>query len=201
MTASLLLIRHAAHGHLGQSLTGRLPDIPLSAAGADQALALGRALAGAGIDAVHSSPSLRARETARPVAGEQALAVEVVDALDEIDFGDWTGMTFADLTNDPRWQEWNALRSRARAPGGESMAEAQSRVVRHMRDTAQRFAGGTVAMVTHCDIIRAAIAAMLGLSLDRILRFDIGPASVSRIVIGSWGCRVVSINEDPACRA
>lgn len=201
MTANLLLIRHAAHGHLGQILTGRLPDIPLSTAGAGQALALCRALAGTGIDAIHSSPSLRAQETGRHLADQHGLAVEVVDALDEVDFGEWTGLAFADLASDPRWQEWNARRSTARTPGGESMEDAQSRVVAHMRDTAERHAGGTVAMVTHCDIIRAAIAAVLGLSLDQILQFDIAPASVSRIVIGEWGCRVVSINEEVACRA
>ena len=50
-------------------------------------------------------------------------------------------------------------------------------------------------MVSHCDIIRAIVATALGLSLDHIHRFEIGPASVSRLVVGSWGARVLSLNE------
>jgi broad specificity phosphatase PhoE len=62
-------------------------------------------------------------------------------------------------------------------------------------DVGRSMAGQIVAMVTHCDVIRAVIAAILGLSLDHILRFDVAPASVSRLVAGEWGARVVSINE------
>lgn len=49
--------------------------------------------------------------------------------------------------------------------------------------------------VSHCDIIRGLIAYYLGLPLDNLLRFDIDPASVSRLVVGSWGARVMSMNE------
>jgi broad specificity phosphatase PhoE len=52
-----------------------------------------------------------------------------------------------------------------------------------------------VALVSHCDIIRGIIAHYLGLPLDNLLRFDIDPASVSRIVVGDWGARVISVNE------
>ena len=42
---------------------------------------------------------------------------------------------------------------------------------------------------------RGAVAAILGLPLDHLLRFDIGPASVTRIDAGDWGMRLVSLNE------
>jgi broad specificity phosphatase PhoE len=53
-------------------------------------------------------------------------------------------------------------------------------------------------MVTHCDIIRAVIAHVLGLSLDHILRFDIDPASISRLAVGDWGAKILSLNETGA---
>jgi probable phosphoglycerate mutase len=53
-------------------------------------------------------------------------------------------------------------------------------------------------MVTHCDIIRAIVAAVLGLSLDRILRFDVSPATISRIAAGEWGERLMTLNEGAA---
>jgi broad specificity phosphatase PhoE len=52
-----------------------------------------------------------------------------------------------------------------------------------------------VALVSHSDMIRAALCWALGLPLDNLLRFDIGPASVSRVAVGTWGARVLSINE------
>jgi probable phosphoglycerate mutase len=50
-------------------------------------------------------------------------------------------------------------------------------------------------MVTHCDIIRAVVARVLGLSLDHFGRFDIDPASCTRLAVGDWGAKVLSLNE------
>jgi broad specificity phosphatase PhoE len=83
-------------------------------------------------------------------------------------------------------------------PGGEGMADAQSRIVSHMQDMAQANDGTTIAMVTHCDMIRAAVAWILGLSLDNLLRFDVDPGSVTRLVMGDWGAILTGLNERPA---
>jgi probable phosphoglycerate mutase len=197
-TATILLIRHAAHGHLGDVLSGRQEGIPLAPEGVRQAAALARRLSAAPPDAVQASPVQRAQETAQAIAAECGREVETVAALDEIDFGEWTGRRFAELDGDPAWSRWNTARAEAEAPGGESMAAAQERAMAHLRGAAERHAGGTVAMVTHCDIIRAIVAAVLGLSLDRILRFDVSPATISRIAAGEWGERLMTLNEGAA---
>jgi probable phosphoglycerate mutase len=197
-TSTILLIRHAAHAHVGHTLSGRMPGLALTEEGERQALELSRRLTGERPDIVQSSPVERARQTAQAIAAACGREVDVAGGLEEVDFGEWTGSSFAELENDPRWRFWNARRSEAEAPGGESMAAAQQRALRHMRETAARQPGGTVAMVTHCDIIRALVAAILGLSLDHILRFDVGPASVTRIAAGDWGARLTSLNEGAA---
>jgi broad specificity phosphatase PhoE len=195
MRATILLIRHAAHGHLGAILSGRSEGIPLSDEGREQATRLRAMLQAVALDRVQSSPVQRARETAAAIAGERT--VEIVGALDEIDFGDWTGRRFDSLAGDAEWDRWNTTRSQACPPGGESMIAAQQRALGHLRMAASRHPGETIAMVTHCDVIRAVVAAVLGLSLDRILRFDVDPASVTRVVAGEWGERLVSLNERP----
>lgn len=194
MTATLLLIRHAAHGHLGQVLSGRMPGVPLSAAGRAQAAALAERLSREPIAAVLSSPVERARETATAIAAAKGLEVEVAAALDEIDFGAWTGLQFAALEGDAAWREWNTRRSVARAPGGETMAAAQLRAWGCVAAVAARFPERTVALVSHADVLKAVVAQVLGLPLDRLLTFDIDPASVTRIVAGDWGARLVSLN-------
>lgn len=197
-TATILLIRHATHGHLGARLSGRGAGIPLTAEGTAQARALGHRLAAAPPDVLQASPVQRAQETAAAIADACGGEVETVAALDEIDFGDWTGRCFADLSGDQGWERWNSRRSKAQAPGGESMRAAQQRAMDHLLDAAARFSGRTVAMVTHCDIIRAIVAAVLGMSLDRILQFDIDTATVSRVAAGEGGTRLMSLNEGAA---
>ncbi len=145
--------------------------------------------------AVYSSPRERAFYTARQIAEPHELKAKVLDALDEVDFGDWTGRSFDELEGDPLWDAWNGARASARPPAGESMAEAVARAVAGLETLAERHADGYVAAVSHCDIIRGVIAHYLGLPLDNLLRFDIDPASVSRLVVGSWGARVMSVNE------
>ena len=44
-------------------------------------------------------------------------------------------------------------------------------------------------------LVGLVVARVLGLSLDHLLRFEIGPASVSRLEAGPWGARVLSLNE------
>lgn len=198
MTARILLIRHAAHSHLGNTLSGRAGDVPLSAEGLDQARRLAARLGPETVDEVQTSPVRRAQETAREIAASRDLPLVTAEALNELDFGEWTGKGFDELEADPAWRHWNAQRADARAPKGESMGEVQQRVIEHVRAVARRCAGQVIVMVTHCDIIRAAIAAVLGLSLDRILRFDVDAASVSRILAGDWGEKVTSLNESLA---
>lgn len=195
MTATILLIRHASHIHLGRILSGRTPDIALSSDGRSQASALAAHLRPMPIHAIHTSPVQRARETAEAVAAPHGLPVDVAPPLEELDFGDWSGRAFVELDGDPRWSTWNETRSTAVAPNGESMAEAQARAWAHVERTALAHPGKAVVMVSHCDIIRAVVAHVLGLSLDHYGRFDIDPASLTRLAVGDWGAKVLSLNE------
>lgn len=195
MTATLYLVRHAAHGLLERVLTGRMPQVHLAELGHAQARRLAQHFAGLNVTAVQSSPRERAEETARPIALASHRSCEIVHALDEIDIGAWTGRAFADLTDDPHWQAWNAGRSTARAPNGESMAEVQARVLAHLRATQAAYPDGRVVLVSHADVIKAALLHFLGASLDAFGNFDIAPASVSTLLLGDWGGRIVSLNE------
>lgn len=195
LTATFLLVRHAVTADVDVRLSGRRPGVPLSAAGAAQAAALGARLAGARLDAIVASPLERTRETADAIGRAAGVVVETDDALVEIDVGEWTGVGFDRLHADPRWATWNAERATARCPGGESMAEAQARIVGVLRALAAARAGQVVALVTHSDLIRASVCDVLGLGLAGIHRFDIDPASVTRVVAGDWGARLLSLNE------
>ena len=194
---TFLLVRHAVHDRVDRVLCGRMPGVTLGSEGRAQADRIAARLSGEAIAAVQSSPRERARETAEPVAARLGLGVEVSDALDEIEMGEWTGKPFDELRDDPRWNLWNSARSVTRAPGGETMLEAQARLLAHAEALRTRFPNGAIALVTHADVIKAALAYWLGLSLDALHRFEIAPASISRAVVGDWGAKVLSLNETP----
>lgn len=195
MTANILLIRHAAHVELGRLLSGRRRDVALSSDGIEQARIVADLLGVEPIAAVYSSPRERAYYTAREIAEPHGLKVTIANGLDEVDFGDWTGLGFDQLEGDPLWNAWNEARGTARPPGGESMSEATSRAVATLEGLAAEHPDQLIAAVSHCDVIRGLLAHHLGLPLDNLLRFDIDPGSVSRIALGNWGARVISINE------
>lgn len=190
------LIRHAAYQLLDAGLGGRCP-YPLSAEGREQAVRLAERMSRQPIAAVISSPVARAMETASPIAGRLGLTVETDPAFAEIDFAAWAGMRFDDLAGDAAWQAWNDFRSTAPVPGGESMLAVQSRAMAGLRRLADAFPGAEVAIVSHADVIKAVLAHILGSPLDLMRRMEIGPASVSEMLLASDDARVVRINLAP----
>lgn len=195
MTTTILLIRHAAHDLLGRVLCGRMPGVRLNDEGKAQAHMLAEALADDGITAIYVSPLERASETASRLAVQCNLALRVEPALQEIDFGDWTGRGFDTLDIDPDWHLWNRLRQFGRPPGGEYALSAQCRIMTFLHQAASRHSGETIALFSHADMIKSAISWALGQPLDVHDRFDVCPASVSRLVMEPWGTKVAGLNQ------
>jgi len=195
MAATFLLIRHAEHELLGRVLTGRMPGVALGERGRRQAGLLASRLAASGLTAVQSSPLERAMQTAAPIAAASGLNCDPAEALTEIDFGAWTGKSFTELTADPRWRAWNAERGRAVTPGGESMLQVQSRILGHLKAMSTAEPAGRIALVSHGDVIKAAVLGIMGASLDAFAAIEIEPASITTLVLGDWGGKVVGLNE------
>lgn len=195
MATTFLLVRHAEHHHLGKILSGRRPGVHLGPKGRDQAERLARSFRGLGVTAVQSSPRERARETAEAIAAFLRLPCTVVDALDEIDFGEWQGKPFDALARDARWDDWNRNRDTAKAPGGESMREAQERALAHLERMRAVFPEGRLVLVSHADVIKATLVHALDAPLGSVHRIEIDPASVSSLVLWAGGGKVVNLNQ------
>lgn len=188
------LIRHASHDLLGHAIVGRSPGVPLSQEGRRQAEFLAERLRPGSVEALHSSPLERARATAAPMAARLGLEIQIADELNEIDYGDWTSRTLADLHDLEEWQRFNLLRSTARIPGGEAMLEVQARMLRLIERLCSAHPEETIALVSHGDVIKAALAHCLGVPLDLFQRIEISPASISIIRVERFGPQVLLIN-------
>jgi broad specificity phosphatase PhoE len=108
--------------------------------------------------------------------------------------GEWEGQLIADLDRREDWRRFNTFRSGTRPPSGELMIETQTRMVRALDCFRSRHPEHTVAVVSHGDPLRAAVAHFMGIPLDMILRFEIATASLSIVQVGDWGPRVVCVN-------
>jgi broad specificity phosphatase PhoE len=188
------LIRHASHALLGHRIVGRRPGVQLSPDGLREAEALARRLEGWPIQALYSSPLERARATAATIAERLRLDVQVADELNEIDYGDWTDCTLADLREIPEWRRFNRFRSGSRIPGGESTVEVQERALRLLERLCCAHPEETVALVSHGDVIKATLAYYLGVPLDLSGRIELSPASLSIVRVEPHGPEVLLIN-------
>jgi probable phosphoglycerate mutase len=190
-----LLIRHAITDAVGKHLSGRMAGVPLNDEGKMQAQQLAQRLAVLPLAAIYSSPLERARQTAEPVANVLQLQTIISDDFLELDFGEWTGAAFPDLGGDVRFQRFNSFRSNSRVPSGESMLEAQLRIVNGLAKLCAQHSGQTVAVVSHADLIKAAVAYYAGIPLDLFQRIEISPASVSVLEVYEETIRILVVND------
>ncbi len=193
-TTTFHLVRHGSHDRLGRTLCGRMGGVSLGEAGLTEAQAAADRLSHEPLRAVVTSPLDRCRQTAEVLARSRGLQPEQDDAFLELDFGEWTGLSFSELAADPRYEPWNNRRTLNRPPGGESLGEAQMRAVRGLERLCDAYPDEAVAVVTHSDVVKALTAHVLGTSLDFYHRFDVDPASITTLVLGDWGARLLRLN-------
>lgn len=194
----LLLIRHATTEAVSKRLSGRKPGVHLNENGKVQATQLAERLARLAIAAVYSSPLERAVETAMPIAKELSLEPIISDTFLELDFGNWTDRSIDELQSDKNFQRFNSFRSCTRIPGGETMLEAQQRIVSGLEKLHIQHANQTVAVVSHSDLIKSAVAYYAGIHLDMFQRLEISPASVTVLDLFEETARLIRMNDTGA---
>jgi broad specificity phosphatase PhoE len=189
----IIWVRHAEPERV-ESGTGVPANPPLTVLGRTQAQRLAAWLAPERVDAIVSSPQLRARETAAPIAARHGLDIEIVDGLVEYDVqaDHYIPMEELRATKDDRWRAM--VEGRWGDFGGEEPDAFSTRVAQSVDALVEAHPGETVVAVCHGGVVNAALAAVLGLAQP--LWFDPGYTSVSRMMASRTGVRSVhSLNE------
>lgn len=188
------LIRHGSNDLLGRALAGRLPNVTLNEAGRAEARRVAERMKPHPITHLFSSPMERCRETAAPLAKVLGLEIEISDALNEVDFGDWQGATMDALAGNEHWVKWNFFRSGHVLPHGETMIAIQARMAGEMIRLRNEFPDEHIALFSHGDPIRAVLCYWLGMPLDFLPRLEIAPGSISEVAVGDETVIVRRIN-------
>jgi probable phosphoglycerate mutase len=191
---TILLARHAeTDWNRDQRWQGHA-DPPLNAHGREQATNLARRLDDVPLDAIYSSDLRRAYETAVAVAQGRGLAVVRNAGLREIDVGEWSGLTTAEI--EVRYPEGFARHVDGGDgwENGESHAEMSARVVAAVAQITAAHPGGRVLCVLHGGTIRALLAHSEDVDLGEWRRTRRGPAngSLATIVIEAGVFRLVT---------
>jgi broad specificity phosphatase PhoE len=178
----IVLVRHGeTEGESSIRLNGST-DVALNRTGRQQMRAAGESLAAEVFDTAIVSPLSRSREGAEIVLGGRGPAPRIIEGFREIDFGDWEGLTFAEIEQrDPEgYARYLAEGLAFRFPGGESRAGFRARVAAAVPEAA--FDPGVRALgVLHKGVIKIILSELLGLTFEEYSDIPVGLGSIHRV--------------------
>lgn len=165
---TILLFRHAPADYMGGKpcCLGSRTDAPITRSGVLAAAKLAPLLRSREIASVWASPMLRCRRTMEAMAG--ALPHGTVPGLEELDCGEWDGLSFDEIRL--RFPEHYARRGidpLLPPPGGETPEHASARGLAALEALAAS-TQGNLAVVAHAGINRAMLCALMGKPLSEM---------------------------------
>lgn len=192
----ILLIRHGDTDYVDEALAGRI-DSPLNAEGLEQSLRIAEELKLLSIRAIYASPLLRTQQTAQPLAKFLNLDVKINHELNQVNFGNWQGISFDELIQDPNWKIFQENPALAKIPGGEDGFMVRERVFTAILKLFNQYPQDSViAIFSHGSIIRHTISHFIGLPLEYLNRIRIAPASISTLSISGDKGKLLHLNQE-----
>lgn len=173
-------------------------DEPLDALGRWQAEQLAQALAAEPLAAIYSSDLQRAAATAEPLARRLGLAVQPDPGLRERGFGTFEGLTHGHVQQ--HWPEaarrWRQRDPGYGPPGGERLADFHARSVATVLRLAAGHPGQAVLVVAHGGVLDCLYRAATHASLQTPRSWQLGNASINRLLCTPQGLTLVGWNDD-----
>ncbi|MCS7089350.1 MAG: histidine phosphatase family protein [Verrucomicrobiota bacterium] len=195
----LYFIRHAEVATPFQRVfAGRL-DIPLSDHGHQQARSMTSWLTRLSPHAVYASPMLRVQQTLQPWLQRGAPKPVLCSELREVDFGDWTGVSWDEV--EPRFGQnpwhWLRLLEQNAIPRAEPFEAFRQRVGSCLHRILAEQVGRSVVILGHGGVIRMALADLCQWPLAATAALAIDYASVTRVRVDPGRVEIELLNYLP----
>ncbi|MDD3514297.1 Phosphoserine phosphatase 1 [bioreactor metagenome] len=181
---TILLARHGeCRGNVEGLFRGRV-DFPLNERGLRQAAELGSALRPYSPEAVMTSPLLRAKDTARAIAGACSIRVEEDEGFNNISLGIWEGQPKTEIAEryPGQWKIWLENPERLAVEGAESLDDVLRRSMAALDRGVAKYRGKTFAAVTHRTVIKPLLAGCLGIASPYFWKVHMDTGSYSILV-------------------
>ncbi|QSH41817.1 histidine phosphatase family protein [Lentisphaerota bacterium ZTH] len=193
---NVYLVRHGSLPEEYDSLYVGSMDIPLSAKGEAEAVAVGNYLQALQYEEVYASPMLRVQQTLK-LSGEHP--AQTVSELREIDFGEWEGKSFSDISRD--WPlevtEWFEEAEGFTFPGGEKLDDFFARMDTVI-DLLESSSAENIVLFTHGGVICSLICRLITGNYKKVLGFEVSRGSVSQVRLFGDGRGVLcGLNHKP----
>lgn len=194
----VILIRHGETAWNRATRIQGHTDIPLSPLGLAQAQRLAEALADESLAAVYASDLSRARQTAEALAAGRGMPVRLDAGLRERAFGRFEGLSWEEIAQ--RFPD-DSVRWRRREPdfevgGGESLHAFSARCVSAARRVVAAHPGQAIALVAHGGVLDCLYRAATRTALDAPRSWQLGNATINRVLATSEGFTLVGWNDD-----
>ncbi|MDY6310580.1 MAG: histidine phosphatase family protein [Cyanobacteriota bacterium] len=182
-------ITFLCHGATIYSEEGRFSDAlnypPLSDLGVEETENIVKYLRDRAIknDAIYSSPALRTKQSADMIAGFFKQDYEVVDELTPRKCGSWNGKTYEQILAKFPDGLTDALINpdEEKALGGETNQDFIKRIKTVIDGLVERNIGNRIIIVTHPDVIQAAICGALEIPGDKLFKIYVRTGSATQI--------------------
>jgi probable phosphoglycerate mutase len=189
----ILAIRHGQTAWNADSRIQGHTDIALDDTGLWQAERLAQALADEELEMLYSSDLARARQTAAPLAARKGLALRTDTGLRERGFGEFEGLSFAQI--EQRWPEqavaWRRRDPEFGARGGEVLRDFRDRAVATVDRLAMAHRGQCIVLVTHGGVLDLLYREATRLALDAPRSWQVANAGINRLLHSGAGLVLV----------
>jgi broad specificity phosphatase PhoE len=195
----LFLLRHAEVETRYHRIFGGRIDMDLSARGLEQAGALAKYLRPKSFDAIYASPMKRVQQTLAPLLAGRATVPAILPGLREVDFGDWTGLSWEQVRekfNRSAYDWLNQLELDA-IPNAESGKTFRARVEPCVQQILRDHPGQRVVVACHGGTIRMILSILLALPFSQMALFEIEYASLSQIHCSANKTEIQLLNFTP----
>lgn len=190
----IILVRHGqTDWNRDRRIMGHRP-IPLNATGKKESALLAKGLANVDIDAIYTSPFIRAFQTARILSSGRNIKLEKSSEVAEIDYGHWVGRTFEEVSQEESFHIYHTHPQDAQAPGGEKMTSVAERAVGFIEKLRKVHKQGRILVVSHADVIKVILVNYLRMDLNEILKLRIDNSSLSLLFFKERRVRVMAMN-------
>lgn len=158
-------------------------DIELTPKGFKQAKKIANRLANEKIDLIYSSDLKRAYKTAEIIANKLKLKVNVSQALREINFGCWEGLTLSEIQNkySNEYLLWMTEPHKLQISNAETLMIVKERTVKFIKEIINNSNDKNILVVSHGAAIKAFILGILNIDISHINKLVIDNVSLSII--------------------
>lgn len=155
----------------------------LSPRGQEQAKALAEYLSGCDFAALYASPMRRVQQTLAPLLASRNLRTTILSELREVDFGDWTGLSWDEVREKYGVSafDWLAQLDCKGIANAECAQDLRQRLEPCLKELLRAHPGEQIAILCHGGVIRMLLSILLGWPFPIFAPVEIEYASITQV--------------------